>query len=75
MLNDRFIVSQSEHFAERLRGMSAELPGQITAACRLAWNRAPTRKEAGELTTYARQHGLANLCRLILNSNEFMFVD
>jgi len=75
MLNDKFIVRQSEHFAERLRGMHAALPEQIAAACRLAWNRPPTSEEAEELGGYARKHGLANLCRLLLNSNEFMFVD
>ena len=28
-----------------------------------------------ELAAYASKHGLANLCRLIFNSNEFMFVN
>ena len=75
MLNDRFIVHQSEHFAERLQRMHPELPEQISDAYQLALNRAPTREEAKDLAAYARKHGLANLCRLILNSNEFMFVD
>ena len=75
MLNDRFIIRQSEHFAERVSRMSRDLHGQIAAAYRLALNRAPTAEETKELAAYARKHGLANLCRLILNSNEFMFVN
>jgi len=75
MLNDRFIVRQSEHFAERISQMARDVDGQIAAAYQLALNRVPRQEEAQELTAYARKHGLANLCRLILNSNEFMFVN
>ena len=31
--------------------------------------------EGATLVAYAAKHGLANLCRLILNSNEFVFVN
>jgi len=31
-------------------------------------------KEAAALAGYAGKHGMANACRVILNSNEFMFV-
>ena len=75
MLNDQFIVRQSEHFAGRISRMSLDLDTQITAAYQLALNRNPTPAEVGDLAAYARAHGLANLCRLILNSNEFMFVN
>ena len=75
MLNDHFIVRQSEHFAERVRRMGQGLDAQIAAAYQLALNRAPSNEEARDLAAYARKHGLANLCRLIFNSNEFMFVN
>jgi hypothetical protein len=75
MLNNHFIVRQSEHFARRVSGAGATLDEQIAAAYRLALNRTPSTQEAADLAAYARQHGLANLCRLILNSNEFMFVN
>jgi len=35
----------------------------------------PTKAEANDLADYAAKYGMANLCRLILNSNEFMFVN
>jgi len=55
--------------------MGRDLDSQITAMYQLALNRPPLKEEAEELAAYARKHGLANLCRLILNSNEFMFVN
>jgi hypothetical protein len=75
MWNNHFVVRQSEHFAERVARMEPPLRGQIEAAYQLALGRAPSRREAKELLDYARRHGMANLCRLILNSNEFMFVN
>ena len=47
------------------------MEAQIAAAYALAFNRPPARAEAKELAAYARKYGLANLCRLLLNSNEF----
>ncbi len=75
MLNNHFVTRQSERFAERLTGMKPTLAGQIEAAYELALGRWPTRTEARDLLAYAKKHGLPNLCRLIFNSNEFMFVN
>ena len=75
MLNNRFMVRQSEHFAERMARMEKNLPEQIAAAWQLAQGRAPSPTESAALTTYAQRHGLANTCRWILNSNEFIFVN
>ncbi len=43
MLNDRFMVRQSEHFAERVSKVSADLGKQIEMAYLLALGRPPTR--------------------------------
>ena len=75
MLNDRFVLRQAEHFAARLRARSRDLEEQVGAAFRLALGRAPNRAEVEEAAGYARVHGLANLCRLVFNLNEFVFVD
>ncbi len=73
--NNHFIVRQSEHFAARVSKLGKDLDAQIAAAYQLALGRAPTKSEAKELVAYAAKHGLANTCRVILNSNEFMFVN
>jgi hypothetical protein len=73
MLNDHFIVRQSEHFAACV-SQAGGVDRQIAMAFRLALGRSPTDKEIAALSAYAQKHGMANVCRLILNSNEFMFV-
>ena len=76
LMNNHFIVRQSEHLAARLQSEEDQgLAKQIERACHLSWNRAPTRSELKTLQTYAAKHGLANACRVILNSNEFAFVN
>jgi hypothetical protein len=73
--NNKFIVRQSEHLAERLTRTAPDLAGQVRAAYRLVLLREPTAKESAALADYAGRHGLANACRVLLNSNEFVFVD
>ncbi len=76
LMNNHFIVRQSEHLAARMEVEEKKgLAKQIERACHLAWNRAPTRTELKTLRNYAANHGLANACRIILNSNEFAFVN
>jgi hypothetical protein len=74
-LNNPLVLKQSEHFAARLGKVSPETPAQIEAAYRLALSRPPTPEEKDRLSAYARKHGLANACRVLFNSTEFMFVD
>jgi len=75
LLNNKFMIRQAEHFAARVEKSSDELPSQIATAYRLALGRSPTAEESKLLVAYAKQHGLANVCRLIFNMNEFLFVD
>jgi hypothetical protein len=41
----------------------------------LALQREPSATELQLVSGYAEQHGLENASRLVLNSNEFLFVD
>ena len=75
MLNDPFILRQSEHFARRLEGLGVDLEGQIRAAFALALGRPPSPDEAREWLDYGTRYGLANFARMLLNSNEFLFVN
>jgi hypothetical protein len=75
MLNDRFMIRQSEHFAARVAQAHPRLEEQVQAAYLLALGRPPSEKELAALTKYAARHGMANACRVLLNSNEFMFVN
>jgi hypothetical protein len=75
LLNDPFMLRQAEVFAERLEKSSKDPAQQIALAYRLAFGRVPTETETNALTGYARTHGLANVCLIILNANEFVFID
>ena len=74
MSNNHFVTRQAEHFASRLEGLAPELPARVSLAFEWALSRQPTPEESELLVGYAEKHGLANACRLILNSNEFLFV-
>lgn len=76
LLNNPFVVWLSERFAERLAAEAgAEPDAQIRLAYRLALSRDPSNEETRRLAAYAARNGMANACRLLFNSNEFVFVD
>ena len=75
LLNHPFAIRQSEQLAARVTRGHAGLPAQVRAACELALGRSPSADESREFLDYATRHGLANLCRLFINSNEFIFVN
>ena len=75
LYNNGFILHHSEAFARRVEKEAASVEAQVVRAVRLAWLREPTADELREFTTHAAQHGLASLCRLLLNSSEFLFVN
>ncbi|MCH8923523.1 MAG: DUF1553 domain-containing protein, partial [Planctomycetes bacterium] len=75
MLNNRFMTRMAEHFAARLAREHDGLDARVEAGFRLALSRRPTVDETAQLVAFAKQHGLANTTRVILNLNEFLFVD
>lgn len=75
MLNNSVAVRQSEHLATRVAATGNDIAHQVDAAFRLTLLRRPSDRERATLTEHARQHGIANVCRVLLNSNEFLFVD
>jgi diphthamide biosynthesis methyltransferase len=75
MLNNKLAVAMAKHFAARVEKLANTDAERITHAVRIAFGREPTAKERDALAAYAKEHGLANACRVILNLNEFVFVD
>src|SRR5262249_38298810 len=73
--NDLLIVRQSREFAARPARLTGDLRAQISAAFRLTLGRKPRDDERDGLLDYAGRHGLANACRLLWNTSEFVFVD
>lgn len=75
LLNDGFMVTQARHFAERVQGEAPDVVGQVDRAYRLAFSRVPSAVDRDRLVAFAEANGLPNLCRVLLNLNEFIFVD
>ncbi|MSU60234.1 MAG: DUF1553 domain-containing protein [Pedosphaera sp.] len=73
--NNRFVLRQCEHLAARLERESGNLDSQIERAFQLLTVRLPTSAETALLADHARRHGLANACRVLVNSNDFLFVN
>ncbi len=73
--NNAFVLRQAEHLAARTEREAATRDEQIDLAIELVLNRPSTAVERQKFGEYAAQHGLANMCRLLFNSNEFIFVD
>ena len=75
LLNDRFVIRQSQHIAQRLEKSAPDTRSRLEFLYQLAFGRSPDNAEMQALTIYAEKHGLANTVRMALNSNEFMFAD
>lgn len=84
--NDAFIATHCEHIATRVQADLAlvETSGvtgdvrirrHVEFIVELVLGRPASEHEIKELSAYTSRHGLANTCRLLLNSNEFLFVN
>lgn len=75
LLNDKLLVRQSSRLAERVRTEWEQPEDQVKVVCRQLLLRNPREDEQALLVNYLHQHGLDNLVRVLMNSNEFVFVD
>lgn len=65
--NNDFMLQQARYLAER--------SGTVERAFELAYQRKPTADEAAAAEALAQKHGLFAVCRMLLNGNEFVYVD
>ncbi|QDU73643.1 Planctomycete cytochrome C [Bremerella volcania] len=75
MLNNPFQLVMAESFAERLEQQAVTLPEQVELGVQLTLGRAPTDFEREKFAEFAQEHGLANLCRVLFNQSEFLYLD
>lgn len=75
MLNNRFMLQMAHSFSERIRKGDGGDEAHVRMAYSLVTGHPPTDNQLKSMTTYARQFGLENLCRVLFNLNEFVFVD
>ncbi len=75
MMNNGLMVTMARHMAQRVTGEAAGLEAQVRRAFALALCRPPSAEELPPLLEYAKREGLENTCRVLMNLNEFGFVD
>lgn len=75
LFNSRFTMDQSKAFAERVKTKAGdEIEGQIHLAYQIALCRVPEPNEIQEAKPVITNHGLQTFCRVLFNSNEFLFL-
>ena len=75
LFNSPFLNRQAEFFAQRVSaGLDDDPITAVTTVFELALGRMPTQAESDRMTALARDHGLEQVCRVLLNSSEFVFV-
>ncbi|MCA9101677.1 MAG: DUF1553 domain-containing protein, partial [Planctomycetales bacterium] len=81
LFNSDFVVEQATELARRAEAESSDTtsgaPDDATAidrAFRLTLSRRPSEQERAAAARVVAEHGLPTLCRVLLNTNEFLFI-
>ena len=76
LLNNSFALRMSDNLAERAEHDVGERPNeQIARVYELIYQREPSQGELDRLSPFVDQNGLSALCRVLFNSNEFLYAD
>jgi hypothetical protein len=75
LMNNEFVLVHAKAFAVALEKQTADRSRQVAIACERVWGRPPAADEAKLFAEHAAKYGLASLCRVLFNSNEFLFLD
>jgi hypothetical protein len=76
LFNSPFILEQAQRLADRARREAgADLVDQLDRVFALTLARLPGANERAACREVAERHGLATVCRALLNANEFLFLE
>ena len=75
-MNSSFTLRMADCFAERLKqDRSQSVEQQVQHGFELTFGRAPTSEELRESVAFVSEHGLPAFCRVLFNSNGFLYVN
>ena len=75
LFNSQFVIDCAEDLAKRVKFEAGEdLNACLRRAYKLSLAREPSDDEIADALPVVREHGLAALCRALMNSNEFLFI-
>jgi hypothetical protein len=75
LLNNSFTLRMAGRLAARVGREARGLEEELSWLYDLAFSRKPQAAELTEARAFVAQHGLVAFCRVIFNSNEFLYVD
>nr|GDY20632.1 cytochrome c [Verrucomicrobiota bacterium] len=73
--NNEFMLQQARHLATRIENETGSREASIRRAFALAFQREPTAAELQAATPLVTGQGLFALCRMLINANEFVYLD
>ena len=74
-MNNTRMEQCAERMAKRLESaVGKPLDQQITLAWELLFARPPEQVELDKSLSFAKQHGMQPLCLVLLNTNEFLYI-
>ena len=73
MLNSPFIIEQAKQFSRRVQG-DGDTTSQTLRVFSIVLGRQPSPEESFRLTQLAESHGIDQVCRVLWNTNEFLFL-
>ena len=74
MMNGDLVNEEASHLAERIAGTAGADPrARITRAFETVLNRPPNAEELNKFEDAG--YSLVSICRVLLNSNEYLYVD
>lgn len=80
LFNSQFVIDQAAVFAHRIENslqsdqIEADPRACVDKAFRLAYGRTPSEAELQAAVPVVESHGLPTLCRVLFNTNEFLFI-
>ena len=74
LLNSQFVMQQAEFLANRIEKSSDDRRTQINNAFQFCVNRAPSEDEMTMSNKVIEELGMVQFCRIMLNTNEFVFI-
>lgn len=76
LFNSPFVLQQARLCAQRIIREAGDDPAaQVQRAYALLYTRDATPQELDDCVAFTREHGLEALCRVLFNTNEFLFVE
>lgn len=73
--NNDFMLRQARYLATRIENEAPDTPARIRRAFELCFQRDPTPAEVQGAQTLVTEQSLFALCRMLMNANEFVYLD